>query len=577
MHRVFSKVFLGILLTTFIQNAGFSIENEFKNSLVKLDIVKVSDSTYSVNLYTQNKYLEPVKIIKKSDLNYYILLPETKNNSPKITPDGTEIRNVTTNLYPYAGQDVNNGYTKININTTKPLNFNINVKSMSNTQTKVANKTQQPTLKPSINTESTKKTAEITTQTQKKNIQKSADVTPKKVVKQTQVKTQEQPKKVAQAPKTTTKKATTSTTQSKPKTIKVSEAVSKELDNDLKEIKETTPVPEDVLVEVDDENQIDAQEDTASVENIGGNDKIIKIQKKYTDFIYIILSKLRSINHNIYLAIFTTLLTFFVMLKLLSAKNTNTRLKSKADLIDKEEIANNEDTQEENQGQYFVFEQNIKQTGFCDPATSAIKRNYELSSYEPELQDRYQRAEVTTYEAVEKNEQPKSEYDIIQKILKEDTFIDIPADNYKEVPNNLIDSPINLDVYDTNDDADEFEEVSQYQAEEKNQEEEIKPAPTKAPEQEKEPSEPEVLSSVEIAPERGFMCVSYDGNINLMGYIFDDVFALHNFKLPKLENYDIKFRLSEKDDNGARFIVKICDTKLLVKVTKTSIKKEVLL
>ena len=65
MHRVFSKVFLGILLTTFIQNAGFSIENEFKNSLVKLDIVKVSDSTYSVNLYTQNKYLEPVKIIKK--------------------------------------------------------------------------------------------------------------------------------------------------------------------------------------------------------------------------------------------------------------------------------------------------------------------------------------------------------------------------------------------------------------------------------------------------------------------------------------------------------------------------------
>ena len=33
-----------------------------------------------------------------------------------------------------------------------------------------------------------------------------------------------------------------------------------------------------------------------------------------------------------------------------------------------------------------------------------------------------------------------------------------------------------------------------------------------------------------------------------MGYIFDDVFPLYNFKRAKLENYDIKFRLSEKDD-----------------------------
>ena len=100
--------------------------------------------------------------------------------------------------------------------------------------------------------------------------------------------------------------------------------------------------------------------------------------------------------------------------------------------------------------------------------------------------------------------------------------------------------------------------------------------PQKAQER-KEIAEPTVLSSVEIAPERGFMCVSYNDNINLMGYIFDDVFALYNFKVPRLENYDIKFRLSEKDDKTAKFIVKVGNTKMLIKITKSSMNLEVLL
>ena len=89
--------------------------------------------------------------------------------------------------------------------------------------------------------------------------------------------------------------------------------------------------------------------------------------------------------------------------------------------------------------------------------------------------------------------------------------------------------------------------------------------------------EPEVLSNVEIAPERGFMCISYNDNISLMGYIFDDVFALHNFKAPRLENYNIKFRLSEKTDKTATFIVKVDKTKMLIKVTKSTMTKEVVM
>ena len=92
-----------------------------------------------------------------------------------------------------------------------------------------------------------------------------------------------------------------------------------------------------------------------------------------------------------------------------------------------------------------------------------------------------------------------------------------------------------------------------------------------------EPVEPIVLSEIEIAPKRGFMCVSYNDNISLMGYIFDDVFALYNFKQQKLENYEIKYRLTEKDGKNASFIVKVADAKMLVKVTKSSMNMEVLL
>ena len=73
------------------------------------------------------------------------------------------------------------------------------------------------------------------------------------------------------------------------------------------------------------------------------------------------------------------------------------------------------------------------------------------------------------------------------------------------------------------------------------------------------------------------MCVSYNDNISFMGYIFDDVFALYNFKQPKLENYDIKFRLSEKDDKAADFIVKVDKIKMLIRVTKSSMGLEVVL
>ena len=87
--NIFSTLFLTSLLTC---NLAYGIGNEFKNSLVKMEFNKVSEGNYNVDLYTKNKFSDPVKIIKKSDSNYYILLPETRNEMGRAVQPNTDIK-----------------------------------------------------------------------------------------------------------------------------------------------------------------------------------------------------------------------------------------------------------------------------------------------------------------------------------------------------------------------------------------------------------------------------------------------------------------------------------------------------
>ena len=403
------------------------------------------------------------------------------------------------------------------------------------------------------------------------------------------------PKEVVTKTPTTSPKLAPETVNIKPKiktpkniepkakeVLQVDKIVKEEIENSQQEINETQEVPQEVLVELD-ENKIIQEEPSKEIIDKQEVDQIKQIAKdgkpdslaeKFSNIKASLEENLTknglSLN-NILLMLLAALLTFMVTYKLLSKKSEQARLKSRADLVDKDELQQNTiqvNTQNEtqNDGQYFVFDKSIKQTGFCDPATSAIKRNYELSSYEPELKDKYERAKIGSYHPNKKQaQQDENEYDIIQKILKEDSFIDLSADKYNEVNQTLTETPLVKVVAPTSSPI----ETPQTQQEVQQQ--------TQVKEKEEEIAEPTVLSSVEVAPERGFMCVSYNNNINLLGYIFDDVFPLYNFKLPKLENYDIKFRLSEKNDKQARFIVKVANTKMLVNITKTSMNMEVLL
>ena len=580
--------FLAGILTIFLTTTALALNSEYKNSLTKIDLNKSGDSSYNINLYTQNEFSEPVKVIKKSDLNYYILLPETKNNNLKTTSNNSDIRSIDTQLFPYAGADVKNGYTKININTTKPINFTVSTKTVS------AQKPQQPTVKEAkkeIKEET--KTIVDNTKVQKKNLvqenSKSKNGLSENTKNQTVSKNNVNliPKAAAKIPlknietQKTTKKVESS---AKVKTIKKIEAAEKvqkpAIQSKKLETQKLQAQPAIPNKNIDESNTFkeEAQKDTIEQENKEivketqqivepetvkekQSQEIIKNQKKekrYTKIFSITKYKNKVKNklaeyglsfREFLFMIMAAFISFIIMLLALNkSKEIDTRLKSKADFIDRKSkktstLVAKKETQ--NKDQYFIFDNGVHQTGFIAPATQE-KKNFELSSYEPELH------RTTTLVEPYQSKHVSSEYDIIQNILKEDAFIELSQDEVEQIKESeTVTNPLNTAKK-------EVQEIVKTKQETK-----------------ETPQEPQILSSVEIAPQRGFMCVSYNNSINLVGYIFDDVFALYNFQQPKLENYNIKFRMSEKTQHGANFIVRVGKTKMLIAVTKSSMNLEV--
>ena len=584
MYRVLTAI-LAILTTSI----AFALDSEYKNALNNIDINKSSDSSYSINLYTAKEFSEPIKVIKKSDLNYYILLPETKNASPKALVNNPDIRSIETQSFPYAGSDVKNGYTKININTTKPINFTVN------TKTKIASAPQK-----AASLKETKEEAKAVvsdTKVQKKNLVQETKNTKNNVNSGVQTvksdakkETKPDKKENNVSPKKETRtqnipgfkklpvKAEHKKQEQKKPEVKKEEVVSdkketeqeRQLDKATKEEELQKPIQE----ETEQEEMQSSENSELEAENITNEEEGENIQPENKQEIqkkniiaeikssikfnleilkYKVRSKLLEYGLNLKELLLMTVVGILslVIIFLILTKNreTNTRLKSKSDFIDKNGKKNPTLTPRKkpakNQGQRFIFDKSIHPTGFIAPATGE-RRNFELSSYEPSLKKKTT-ATIEPYQATHKT----SEYDIIQNILREDTFIELTDEEVEK--NKEHTNPLTTSVV----------EVPKI------------PEPQKEINAVQDSKEPMVLSSVEIAPQRGFMCVSYNNSINVLGYIFDDVFALYNFQQPKLENYNIRFRLSEKTKYGANFILKIDKTKLLVSVTKSSMSLEV--
>lgn len=96
-----------------------------------MDFSKISGGV-QVKLYTNEPYGDSVSVVKKSDNEYAILMPETSNSmtaSPILNPVSSVVRGVSVKTQQY--ENGVKGYTKILISTTSPIEIVPQVKAIN--------------------------------------------------------------------------------------------------------------------------------------------------------------------------------------------------------------------------------------------------------------------------------------------------------------------------------------------------------------------------------------------------------------------------------------------------------------
>ena len=561
MKKLFS-IIAGLI---FISTSASCLENDFKNTLLDVIFTKTGDANYNIELSTQKPYNEPIKVIKKTDTNYYLLLPETNSKDGSIEPVG-DIINAEVKMFAYAGQDLNNGYTKINIYTSKPISLSTTLKT--NPQFKTAtvdnkklaqldnsfNKSQTPiqsanqalaNKKPIVQENLTKAKIEQLPNAKSNLTKEQIEANFEAQYKARQERLGKEPAPVVKAqtkPATTQKTITKQATSAKPATVQ-------------KTVKQTTTAKP-------------VQKTTTAVK------KPVTVQNPAKT-----VQKSQSAPQ--------------------VKQPQNAELKKEAEPQKPIEKKVEPIKQEEQKEPAILPPVNEE-----EPALKLPQRHIEEEAQENKeiIQEQPKKIDINKIKKIAKEN--KNLIAILGLILGLLMLIlvfrnskkkgnEMMEENNMQQDTNNIEVPLNEEPIEIKEEietpqtfANEFENVSEVldqeeplekqeepqsvvSVEDTTQEEEIEEI-----EQEEEPYiEPELISSVEIAPNRGFMIIDQQGKKALFGYIKEDVYLLYNFR-EFISSNDITFRMSEKQDDKAFFIVKIDKVKLLVRVTNAEMKLE---
>ena len=588
------KKFLLILLGIVTLNlCAFAIESDFKNSLLKVDYVKTGNDSYNIRLFTQKPYGEPIKVIKKTNTSYYILLPETFHSVGSVAPFG-DIKSTEVKLFPYAGQDLNNGYTKISIYTSKPLN----IKTQLNSSTK--------SVAPSINAKDLAKLDSAFNKNQTSNEQAQ---------RQAQIKAQQEAQRQAQLKAQQAREAAQKAEAQRQAQLKAQQEAQRQAQ--LKAQQEAQRQAQ-ARAQAQKEAQLKAQQEAQRQAQLKAQQAREAAQKAEAQRqAQIKAQQAREAAQKAEAQRQAQLKAQQeaqrqVQLKAQQEAQQNTQETSKTNSNNLQVSQEAAQAYYRKQGQGSSEEKKSQTESDINKAPQDINTENVVTQDIVNPQDIEKIPEISekinqkSYTKIIKNKLSffKPYYYVIcdnftlfitlaialigiilliaiSKSKKKGTSktmnCEQPSENEKKSSIENLTKEIN-ETYKTG-----LEEELSNKAEQEAQafkdefkdlmeqnEQQKAPEPVKEDEQYEEP---QVISSVEIAPMRGFMIIETQGVKALFGYIHDDVFLLYQFR-EFISNYDIKYRISEKQIDKTFFIVKIDKFKLLIKVTNTSMRLE---
>ena len=555
------KKFLLILGIIAFNLCAFAIESDFKNSLLKVDYVRTGADSYAIRLFTQKPYSEPIKVIKKTNTNYYILLPETFHSIGSVAPTG-DIKSTEVKLFPYAGQDLNNGYTKISIFTSKPLNISAQLNSSTGAVAPSIDPKKLSQLDSAFSTKQAQ-TNEAQRQAQYAAQQKQLAAQRAQQEAQARAKAQQEAQRQAQI-KAQQEAQARAQAQREAQLRAQQEAQARAAAQRQAQIKAQQEAQRQAQIKAQQEAQARAQAQREAQARAAAQKEAQTLQQNQP------VVQTKNTNN----------LQLPDNIENKYEQGTNEK-KSYTESLNK---APSEDLSNEEQN---IVTQEIPNTQEIEKTLTQIPENPEklgkkayikkvlknklrpfavhLKPYYYIIKDNFILFSalliafigILILAAIGKSKKRG----VAQNMEKEETQIESTSEETTQTPLEQTE--------DTKDDA-LSDEIQSFKDEFKDLAYDVESEP-QAPEEEYE--EPQVLSSTEIAPNRGFMVIEQQGTKALFGYIFDDVFLLYQFK-DFISDYQIKFRISEKQDSKTFFIVKVDKYKLLVKVTDSSMKLE---
>ena len=568
------KKFLLILLGIVTLNlCAFAIESDFKNSLLKVDYVKTGNDSYNIRLYTQKPYGEPIKVIKKTNTSYYILLPETFHSVGSVAPFG-DIKSTEIKLFPYAGQDLNNGYTKISIYTSKPLNIKTQLNSSTKSVAPSINAKDLAKLDSAFNknqtsNEQAQRQAQIKAQqeaqrqaqlkaqqareaAQKAEAQRQAQLkAQQEAQRQAQLKAQQEAQRQAQARAQAQKEAQLKAQQEAQRQAQLKAQQAREAAQKAEARRQAQlKAQQEAQGQAQLKAQQEAQQNTQETSKTNSNN--LQVSQEAAQAYYrkqgqgSSEEKKSQTESDINKA----------------PQDINTENVVTQDIVNPQDIEKIPEISEKiNQKSYTKIIKN--KLSFFKPYYYVICDNFTLF-----ITLAIALIGIILLIAISKSK---------KKGTSKTMNCEQPSENEKNSSIENLTKEIN-ETYKTG-----LEEELSNKAEQEAQafkdefkdlmeqnEQQKAPEPVK---EEEQYEEPQVISSVEIAPMRGFMIIETQGVKALFGYIHDDVFLLYQFR-EFISNYDIKYRISEKQIDKTFFIVKIDKFKLLIKVTNTSMRLE---
>ena len=532
------KILLILLGIVTLNLCAHAIESDFKNSLLKVDYVKTGADSYNIRLFTQKPYSEPIKVIKKTNTNYYILLPETFHSIGSVAPTG-DIKSTEVKLFPYAGQDLNNGYTKINIFTSKPLNITAQLNSSKGAVAPSIDPKKLSQLDSAFNTKQAQaneaqRQAQYAAQQKQlaaqQEAQRQAQLKAQQEAqaraaaqRQAQIKAQQEAQARAQAQQEAQRQAQLKAQQEAQARAQAQrEAQARAQQEAQRQAQIKAQQEAQTQRKVQDTNNLEV------LDNAGIKYEQDANEKKF-DTESINETPIESLNQDKQDTISQDL-NDSQELNNLPAQNFDTIVKIKNIIKNKFSFV---------KPYYYIVKDNLILFSAIAIAFIGILLLVAIGKNK-------KKGTVETMESQNNsNQTDKKDEDI------------------ETIETNIFNTPMQTQNADENNSISFVEESKEFPSEKEAIEE------TK----EEEYVEPEIISSVEIAPNRGFMIIEQQGTKALFGYIYDNVYLLYQFR-EFVSNYEIKFRISEKQENRTFFIVIIDNIKLLVRVTNSSMKLE---